>query len=79
VEKEMAKQPRLISASQVRRELGGITAQTEWRWRQKGLLPAPITIERRTYYRADEFEAACERMIRGEAAGTPFGLEPAKR
>lgn len=64
----MAKQPiplaadPLLSASEVRRELGGITRVTLWRWRQDGLLPEPVTMRGRNYWRQSVIE-----QVKGEA------------
>jgi len=46
----------LLSASEVCRELGGITRVTLWRWRQEGLLPEPVTMRGRNYWRASVIE-----------------------
>ncbi len=49
----------LIPAAACRRDyLGGISAMTEWRWRRDGLLPQPITIRSRCYYRRAELMRA---------------------
>lgn len=43
---------KLVSAPLARREyFGGISAMTEWRWIQAGILPQPIKIRRRNFYR----------------------------
>ncbi|TCO73764.1 helix-turn-helix transcriptional regulator [Chromatocurvus halotolerans] len=47
----------LLSANEVRRELGGITRVTLWRWRQEGLLPEPVALRGRLYWRASVIEA----------------------
>ena len=47
----------LIPAPEARRLLG-ISAMSEWRWRQEGLLPEPVKIRRRCYYRRGELLAA---------------------
>lgn len=60
----MAKQPTtytpaadpLLSANEVRRELGGVTRTTLLRWRQEGLLPKPVTMRGRLYWRASVIE-----------------------
>ncbi|WP_189453901.1 helix-turn-helix transcriptional regulator [Cognatilysobacter bugurensis] len=52
----MATQP-LIAASTVRRQFGGISDMTVWRWVQKGLLPEPIKINGRNYWRESDVEA----------------------
>ena len=41
----------LVKASKARQEWGGISSVTEWRWVKKGILPKPISINGRNYYR----------------------------
>lgn len=54
----MASENRLIAAPKARREyLGEISAMTEFRWRESGLLPEPIRINRRCYYREQDLLA----------------------
>ncbi len=48
----------LITASEARRLAGSISAMTEWRWRRDGLLPHPVQIRGRNYYRRGAFMAA---------------------
>ena len=43
----------LIKAAAMRKAAGGITQMTEWRWRQRGVLPAPTRICGHNYYPAD--------------------------
>ncbi|KGE04546.1 helix-turn-helix transcriptional regulator [Pseudohaliea rubra] len=52
----------LLSASQVCQELGGITRTTLWRWRREGLLPEPVTMRGRNYWRASVIE-----QVKGKA------------
>lgn len=52
----------LISASAGRSLAGGISAMTEWRWRRAGLLPEPIHIRGRNYYRRGEFMRALRNL-----------------
>lgn len=52
----------LISQPQLRRLMGGVSDMTIWRWRESGLLPAPIVIRRRNYYREADIVAAQERL-----------------
>lgn len=48
----------LLPSAEARRLAGGISAMTEWRWRRDGLLPAPVQIRGRNYYRRGAFMAA---------------------
>lgn len=57
----------LISAANARALAGGISAMSEWRWRRDGLLPTPITIRRRCYYRRGEFMRALRNLGTPEA------------
>jgi predicted DNA-binding transcriptional regulator AlpA len=41
-----------ISASKLRRKMGGITAVTLWRWRQRDDFPRPVVINHRNYFSA---------------------------
>ena len=48
----------LETAAQFRAALGGISAMTEWRWRQKFPdFPVPVDICGRNYYRRSQREA----------------------
>src|SRR5690349_21561268 len=56
----------LIPAPQMRREMGGISAMTEWRWSHNAALgfPQPLVINRRKYYargKIREFRARLEK------------------
>ncbi len=51
----------LIGQTEARRLAGGISDMTLWRWRQAGLVPEPMSIRRRNYWRRGEFMAALER------------------
>lgn len=53
---------RLISQPQLRRLFGDISDMTIWRWRQSGLLPQPIVINRRNFYRASEIAEMQEKL-----------------
>lgn len=48
----------LITAFEARRLAGGISDMSLWRWIKKGILPSPLVIERRRYWRRGEFIAA---------------------
>lgn len=66
----MQSEHKLVPAPKARREyFGGISAMCEWRWRQSGLLPEPIKINGRCYYRESDLIAVQQRAAnRGEAA-----------
>ena len=48
----------LIASAEARRLAGGISDMSLWRWIRKGILPQPLMIERRRYWRRGEFVAA---------------------
>lgn len=60
----------LIPETEFRRRLGGIHRETRRRWVRRGLIPAPIEINGRLYYRASTAETLAERgkTDRAEAA-----------
>lgn len=60
----------LISQPQLRGLFGEISDMTIWRWRQNGLLPQPIVINRRNYYRQSDIAEMQSRLSpkSGEAA-----------
>ena len=75
----MQHENKLVPATKARNEyLGGISAMTEWRWIRDEILPPPIKINRRNFYRdsdllavpqrAAEIEARKEAKKTGEAA-----------
>jgi len=41
---------KIIPASEMRHQLGGISVATEHRWRDDGILPKPIKINRKNFY-----------------------------
>lgn len=48
----MHENTKIVPAPAARREyLGGISAMTEYRWRAAGILPEPIRIRKRCFYR----------------------------
>ncbi len=57
----------LIKAAAMRKAAGGITQMTEWRWRQRGVLPEPIRICGHNYYPAD----VLSRLVKGVDEGRP--------
>lgn len=62
----------LIPASMVRARFGGISAMTEWRWRRKGILPAPAKINGRNYYSDAAINHILD-QLRARGAGDPVG------
>lgn len=52
----------LIPSSVYRRELGDISLETEWRWRQRGILGEPLKIAGRNYRLRSEIEAFKKRL-----------------
>lgn len=50
----------LIGQSEARRLAGNISDMTLWRWRQAGVIPEPLSIRRRNYWRRGEFLRALE-------------------
>jgi predicted site-specific integrase-resolvase len=47
----------LIKASVARQQWGGISPVTEWRWIKRGVVPEPIKINGRNYYRQSTVNA----------------------
>lgn len=45
---------RLIPQPELRQLFGNVSDMTIWRWRKAGLLPKPVVIRRRNYYRERE-------------------------
>jgi hypothetical protein len=62
---------RLINAREARRLAGNITSMTLWRWRRAEIVPAPIQIRNRNYWRRSEYLRALEAASRraGDASG----------
>ena len=50
----------LLPARAVRDRFGGISDMTLWRWVQKGILPHPVKINSRNYWRESDVAAAQE-------------------
>jgi predicted site-specific integrase-resolvase len=51
----MTTETKLVAAPKARSEyFGGISAMTEHRWRKAGILPPPIKIRKRNYYRESD-------------------------
>ena len=61
---------KLVPAPAARRDyLGNISAMTEYRWRAAGILPQPIKIRKRCFYREADLIALQDRFAcEGEAA-----------
>ena len=57
----------LICQPEAKRLAGGVSDMTMWRWRKDGVIPQPMSIRRRNYWRRGEFLAALE------AAADPAG------
>ena len=57
----------LIKAAAMRKAAGGISQMTEWRWRQRGILPEPIRICGHVYYPSD----VLARVVNGAAESRP--------
>lgn len=61
----MNAQHKLIPATKARAEyFGGISAMSEHRWRKAGILPPPIKINGRNYYRESDLIALQDRFAR---------------
>lgn len=45
----------LIDSAEAQRLVGGRSKMTLWRWARDGIIPEPITIRRRNYWRRGEF------------------------
>jgi predicted DNA-binding transcriptional regulator AlpA len=50
----------LLSSAQTAAYLGGISTMTLWRWVRDGVIPAPIKIRNRNYWRQSGLDAAVE-------------------
>ena len=55
---------RLIPARAVRARFGDISNMTLWRWVQRGILPEPVKINSRNYWRATDVEAVAGQEVR---------------
>ena len=66
---ELGHDEQLISATQLRQAIGGISPATEYRWRKAGILPAPIKINGYNFYRRSVMEALIERFEVDVATG----------
>ncbi len=52
----------LVSRPNARKALGDPSAMTIWRWEKKGILPEPIMICGRAYYRRSQLNAVLDRV-----------------
>ena len=59
----MAQLDALISQPQLRQIMGGVSDTTIWRWRNCGMLPEPVAINGRNYFRESEVKALQERLF----------------
>lgn len=50
----MANPQQLIAQTEARRLNGDVSAMTWWRWRNAGIVPEPVVIQGRNYYRASD-------------------------
>lgn len=50
----------LIPARSVRERFGGISNMTLWRWVQRGILPPPVKINTRNYWRETDVDAVAQ-------------------
>ena len=53
----------LLSQPQLRRLMGGVSDTTIWRWRNCGMLPAPVPINGRNYYRESEVKTLQNKLF----------------
>lgn len=52
----------LVTQPQLKRITGNVSDMTIWRWRRAGLLPEPMSVRGRNYWRARDVRAALNRM-----------------
>ena len=50
----------LISSAEIRRQLGDVSDMTIWRWEKAGILPEPIKINGRKYWRQSVATKICQ-------------------
>lgn len=58
----------LVSQTSLKRQVGGISDMTVWRWRRKGILPPPVVINTRNYWRQSQIDAITGRIEERGAA-----------
>lgn len=56
----------LASQTRVKKQLGDISDMTMWRWRRKGILPPPIVINSRNYWRQSQVDDALMMAAKGQ-------------
>ncbi len=52
----------LVSQAELKRQAGGISDMSVWRWLKKGILPQPIKINNRNYWRQSRINQALTRV-----------------
>ncbi len=55
---------RLIPARAVRARFGDISTMTLWRWVQRGILPEPVKINDRNYWREADVAAVADKAVK---------------
>lgn len=64
----MEKGNKLVAAPSARRDyMGGVSAMTEHRWREAGILPSPVKINKRNFYYEADLLAIPQRAAELEA------------
>ncbi|MCK7578247.1 MAG: hypothetical protein MZV65_22585 [Chromatiales bacterium] len=58
----------LISSAEAQRLAGNVSSMTMYRWQKLGIIPAPIKIRSRNYWKRGEFLDALERASSGPEA-----------
>jgi len=53
----------LVSQANVKKQLGNISDMTMWRRRRQGILPPPIVINSRNYWRQSQIDAILSNAI----------------
>ena len=64
----MNQKDKLVPATKARRDyMGGVSAMTEYRWRENGILPKPVKINKRNFYYLADLLAIPQRAAEIEA------------
>ncbi|MBK5966459.1 hypothetical protein CCR95_20870 [Thiocystis minor] len=58
----------LVTQTKLKEIAGGISDMTVWRWRRAGLLPDPVSIRGRNYWKVRVVRAALNQLMGGVAA-----------